>query len=69
MIIFMLSLILGKEIDEVSYVRYFESDFNFKADLSMLSSERRGKNHLAVGYNELNQPIKIEQIAHFVDLR
>ena len=59
----MLSLILGKEIDEVSYVRYFESDFNFKADLSMLSSERRGKNHLAVGYNELNQPIKIEQIA------
>ena len=63
MVIFMLSLSLGQETDEISYVRYFESDFNFKADLSMLSSERRGKNHLAVGYNELNRPIKIEQIA------
>jgi len=62
-LIFILSLSLGQITDEVSYVRYFDSDFNFKADLSMLSSERRGKNHLAVGYNELNQPIKIEQIS------
>ena len=62
--IFLLSLSLAQENKEVSYIRYFESDFNFKAYLSMLSSERRGKNHLSVGYNELNQPIKIEQITN-----
>jgi hypothetical protein len=47
----------------VYYVRYFESDHNFKADLSMLSTSRRGKAHLSVSYNEKDQPIKIERVS------
>lgn len=47
----------------VSYLRYFESDYYFKADLSMLSSERRGKNHLSISYNDRDQPIKIERVS------
>ncbi len=46
--------------EEISYIRYFESDLNFKSNLSMLSTERRGLKHLAVGYDENNQPVKIE---------
>ena len=44
-------------------MRYFESDHNFKADLSMLSTSRRGKAHLSVSYNEKDQPIKIERVS------
>ena len=47
------------------YVRYFESDHNFKADLSMLSTDRRGRSHLAVSYNEKDQPIKLRE--DFID--
>ena len=43
---------------EVSYLRFFENDYYFKADLSMLSSERRGKSHIAVSYNEKDLPVK-----------
>ena len=46
--------------NEVAYIRYFESDLNFKSNISMLSTERRGLKHMAVGYDENNQPIKIE---------
>ena len=55
--------LLAQNPDDVIYVKYFESDHNFKADLAMLSTERRGKAHLAVSYNTLNQPIKIERIS------
>ena len=55
--------LLAKSSGEVVYVKYFESDFNFKSDLSMLSTERRGKAHLVVSYNSLNQPIKIERVS------
>ena len=48
---------------DVYYVRYFESDHNFKADLSMLSTARRGKSHLAVSYNDRDYPIKIERVS------
>ena len=56
--LFILNL-LAQNSSDVVYVKYFESDFNFKSDLSMLSTERRGKAHLVVSYNSLNQPIKI----------
>jgi len=55
--------LLAQNPDDVIYVKYFESDHNFKSDLAMLSTERRGKAHLAVSYNTLNQPIKIERIS------
>jgi len=55
--------LLAQNPDDVIYVKYFESDHNFKSDLAMLSTERRGKPHLAVSYNTLNQPIKIERIS------
>ena len=55
--------ILAQGSGDVVYVKYFESDFNFKSDLSMLSTERRGKAHLVVSYNSLNQPIKIERVS------
>ena len=48
---------------DVYYVRYFESDYNFKADLSMLSTARRGKDHLAISYNDRDFPIKIERVS------
>ena len=46
--------------NDIAYIRYFESDLNFKSNLSMLSTERRGVKHLAVSYDENNQPVKIE---------
>ena len=46
--------------NDVAYIRYFESDLNFKSNLSMLSTERRGLKHMAVSYDENNQPVKIE---------
>ena len=49
--------------NDIYYIRYFENDHNFKADLSMLSTNRRGKAHLSVGYNEKDQPVKIERIS------
>ncbi len=49
--------------NDIYYVKYFENDHNFKSDLSMLSTERRGKPHLVVGYNEKGQPMKIERVA------
>ncbi len=61
--VLILTFLIAQDANDVSYVRYFESDFNFKADLSMLSTARRGKAHLAVGYNEQNQPIKIQYIS------
>ena len=60
--LFILTL-LAQTSGDVVYVKYFESDFNFKSDLSMLSTERRGKDHLAISYNSFNQPIKIERIS------
>ena len=46
--------------NDVAYIRYFESDLNFKSNLSMLSTERRGLKHMAVSYDENDQPVKIE---------
>ena len=46
--------------NDIAYIRYFESDLNFKSGLSMLSTARRGLKHLAVSYNENDQPVKIE---------
>jgi len=60
---FFYSIIIGQTENDVYYVRYFESDHNFKADLSMLSTSRRGKAHLSVSYNEKDQPIKIERVS------
>ena len=57
------SIIVGQPENDVYYVRYFESDHNFKADLSMLSTSRRGKAHLSVSYNEKDQPVKIERVS------
>ena len=57
------SITIGQPENDVYYVRYFESDHNFKADLSMLSTSRRGKAHLSVSYNEKDQPIKIERVS------
>tara|TARA_Y100001934_G_C12283645_1_gene741223 strand:- start:122 stop:1126 length:1005 start_codon:yes stop_codon:yes gene_type:complete len=54
----------AKTENDIYYVRYFESDHNFKADLSMLSTSRRGKAHLAVGYNEFDLPVKIERVSN-----
>ena len=59
---FLVFVILAQNLDDVIYVKYFQSDHNFKADLSMLSTDRRGKSHLVVSYNARNQPIKIERI-------
>ena len=58
-----LSGLISQPTNDVYYVRYFESDHNFKADLSMLSTDRRGRAHLSVSYNEKDQPIKIERIS------
>ena len=41
-----LSGLISQPTNDVYYVRYFESDHNFKADLSMLSTDRRGRSHL-----------------------
>jgi len=57
------SIVNSQPSSDVYYVRYFESDHNFKADLSMMSTARRGKAHLSVSYNEKDQPIKIERVS------
>ncbi len=57
------SIVNSQSSSDVYYVRYFESDHNFKADLSMMSTARRGKAHLSVSYNEKDQPIKIERVS------
>ncbi len=57
------SIVNSQQSSDVYYVRYFESDHNFKADLSMLSTSRRGKSHLSVSYNDKDQPIKIERVS------
>ena len=56
-------ILFSQSSQDIIYVKYFESDFNFKSDLSMLSTARRGKAHLAVSYNSINQPIKIERVS------
>ena len=62
--IFILSgLIIAQIANDVYYVRYFEDEHNFKADLSMMASTRRGKPHLAVSYNEFDHPVKIEKVS------
>ena len=63
LLISLFAILLSQSIQDIIYVKYFESDFNFKSNLSMLSTDRRGKAHLAVSYNTLNQPIKIERFA------
>ena len=55
--------ILFPNNSEISYLRFFENDYYFKADLSMLSSDRRGKAHLAVSYDERDRPVKIERVS------
>ena len=49
--------------NNVLYMKYFKDDFNFKADISMLSTDRRGRAHLSVGYNENDFPVKIEKVS------
>ena len=56
-------ILFSQSSQDIIYVKYFESDVNFKSDLSMLSTARRGKDHLAVSYNSINQPIKIERVS------
>ena len=56
-------ILFSQSSQDIIYIKYFESDFNFKSDLSMLSTDRRGKAHLAVSYNSINQPIKIERVS------
>ena len=56
-------ILFSQSFLDIIYIKYFESDFNFKSDLSMLSTDRRGKAHLAVSYNFINQPIKIERVS------
>ena len=63
LIILSFSVLMSQPTNDVYYIRYFESDHNFKADLSMLSTDRRGKAHLSVSYNEKDQPIKIERVS------
>ena len=57
------SIVNSQPSSDVYYVRYFESDHNLKANLSMMSTARRGKAHLSVSYNERDQPIKIERVS------
>ena len=65
-ITFSFSVLMSQPANDVYYVRYFESDHNFKADLSMLSTDRRGRSHLAVSYNE-KDPFKSESFVGIVD--
>ena len=55
--------LIGQQSNDVYYVRYFEDEHNFKADLSMMASARRGKAHLAISYNEFDHPVKIEKVS------
>ena len=55
--------LIGQQSNDVYYVRYFENDHNLRADLSMLSTSRRGKAHLAVSYDEFDHPVKIERVS------
>jgi len=57
------SIVNSQPSSDVYYVRYFESDHNLKANLSMMSTARRGKAHLSVSYNERDHPIKIERVS------
>ncbi len=56
-------ILLSQNVNDVYYVRYFENDHYFKADLSMISTSRRGKAHLAVSYDEFDHPVKIERVS------
>ena len=49
--------------DDVLYMKYFKDDFNFKANISMLSTDRRGRAHLSVGYNANDFPVRIEKVS------
>lgn len=60
LIVIFISVLLSQERD-VAYIRYFENDHYFLSNLSMLSTERRGRNHIAVSYSEDELPIKIER--------
>ena len=54
---------MSQPANDVYYVRYFDSDHNFKADLSMLSTDRREIHLSTISYNEKDQPIKIERVS------
>ena len=62
-LILLFPILLSQSSQDIIYVKYFESDFSFKSDLSMLSTDRRRKAHLAVSYNSMNQPIKIDRVS------
>ncbi len=57
-----ISFLMGKN-ETVSYIRYFENDHNFLADLSMMATDRRGVPYLAVSYNDRKLPVKIERFS------
>lgn len=61
--LFILLSVLFSQKDEIIYIRYFENDHCFLSNLSMLSTERRGKSHIAVSYNDKELPIKIERFS------
>ena len=60
-ITFTLGLVIGQS--DVAYIRYFKDDRDFISNLSMMSTDRRGLQHLAVSYDEKNRPVKIERYA------
>ena len=61
LIVFMPYLL--KAQNDIAYVRYFKDDRDFISNLSMMSTDRRGLQHLAVSYDEKNRPVKIERYA------
>ncbi len=51
-----ISISFGQNLS-TAYIKYYLSDRDFVADAPMLASERRGKSHLEVTYNENKQPV------------
>lgn len=56
------TLILGQN-SAIAYVKYFETIEDFQLKKSIMGTERRGKSHLQVSYNEKDQPVLFEQIS------
>ena len=66
-IIFLFSILSAQNTMETAFVQYYSNNKDFISGIPMLATERSGKPHLIVSYNENKLPIFVVHISAFQD--
>jgi len=56
-LLFSLVTLLWGQGTETAFIKYYKTDIDFKADVPILATERRGQSHLEVTFNGNKQPV------------